>query len=67
MERVDSVLGVFSFERGMLPEEIEGLIQERVHARKEKNFDRADEIRDLLLERGVALEDTKDGTRWKRV
>jgi cysteinyl-tRNA synthetase len=67
MERVDSVLGVFSFERGMLPEEIEELIQERVRARKERDFNRADEIRGLLLERGVALEDTKDGTRWKRV
>jgi cysteinyl-tRNA synthetase len=67
MKRVDSVLGVFTFERGMLPAQIEELIQERVRAREEKNYKRADEIRDILLSRGVALEDTREGTRWKRV
>jgi cysteinyl-tRNA synthetase len=67
MNRVDSVLGVFTFERGLLPEEIEELIQERVRAREERDYKRADEIRDLLLSRGVGLEDTREGTRWKRM
>jgi len=67
MKEIDSVLGVFTFERQMLPEEIETLIQERTEARKKKNFSRADEIRQLLLRRGVVLEDTKEGTRWKLV
>jgi len=67
MKEIDSVLGVFTFERQMLPEEIETLIQERTEARKKKNFSRADEIRQLLIRRGVVLEDTKEGTRWKLV
>jgi len=66
LRKVDEVLGIFSFTREMLPEEIENLIEEREIRRKEKDFARADEIRDMLLERGIVLEDTKDGTRWKK-
>lgn len=50
----------------ILDTEIEGLIAERQAARKEKNFARADEIRDLLLEKGIVLEDTREGVKWKR-
>ncbi|RSL29744.1 cysteine--tRNA ligase [Salibacterium salarium] len=50
----------------ILAEEIEALIEERVEARKHRNFARADEIRDDLKERGIILEDTPQGTRWKR-
>ena len=46
--------------------EIEALIEERNRAKKSKNFARADEIRGMLLARGIALEDTKEGIRWKR-
>ena len=46
-------------------EEIEGLIQERAAARRAKDFKRSDEIRDLLLARGVALLDSPQGTTWK--
>ncbi|WP_099223717.1 cysteine--tRNA ligase [Listeria costaricensis] len=46
--------------------EIDELIEERQVAKNERNFDRADEIRDLLKEKGVILEDTAHGTRWKR-
>ena len=46
--------------------EIDGLIAERVQAKKAKNFKRSDEIRAELLERGIILEDTKEGMRWKR-
>jgi len=49
-----------------LPEEFSELIREREKARKEKNFARADEIRDILESRGIELEDTPGGTRWKR-
>ncbi len=50
---------------GISAEEIEGLIAERLAARKEKNFARADEIRDDLKERGIILEDSPGGTTWK--
>jgi cysteinyl-tRNA synthetase len=50
----------------LLDKEIENLIEERQAARKAKNFARADEIRDLLTEKGIILEDTREGVRWKR-
>lgn len=50
----------------LLDDEIEALIKERNEARAEKNFARADEIRDMLLEKGIVLEDKRDGVRWKR-
>ena len=53
-------------ENEMLDEEIDSLIAERQQARKDKDFKRADEIRDLLLEKGIILEDTREGVRWKR-
>lgn len=53
-------------EEGLLDGEIEGLIEERQAARKAKNFARADEIRKELLEKGIILEDTREGVKWKR-
>ncbi|HZK23054.1 MAG TPA: cysteine--tRNA ligase [Atopostipes sp.] len=50
----------------LLDEEIDALIQEREQARTDKNFERADEIRDQLKEEGILLEDTAQGIRWKR-
>ncbi|MBQ9582002.1 MAG: cysteine--tRNA ligase, partial [Synergistaceae bacterium] len=47
-------------------EEIENLIKERAEARKAKNFARSDEIRDNLKARGIILEDTPQGTKWKK-
>jgi len=49
---------------GLAPEEIERLIEERNEARKKKDFQRADEIRAGLLDKGVVLEDTPKGTVW---
>ena len=51
----------------ILDKEIEKLIEERQAARKAKNFARADEIRDQLLEKGIILKDTREGVKWKRV
>jgi cysteinyl-tRNA synthetase len=51
---------------GMSEANIEALIEERNQAKRNRAFARADEIRATLLEAGVVLEDTKDGTRWKR-
>ncbi len=62
------VLGIIAEkEKEILDSEIEILIAERRNARKEKNFARADEIRAELLERGIILEDTREGVKWKRV
>ena len=51
---------------GVYDSEIEALIQERQEARKAKNFARADEIRKELLDKGIVLEDTREGVKWKR-
>lgn len=53
-------------EEDMLDSDIEQLIEERQAARKAKNFARADEIRDELMEKGIILEDTREGVKWKR-
>lgn len=68
IEKFDSVLGIFGAaeEAEMLDAEVEALIEERQEARRQRNFARSDEIRDLLAEKGIILEDTKDGVRWKR-
>ncbi|MGL5347081.1 MAG: cysteine--tRNA ligase [Peptostreptococcaceae bacterium] len=50
----------------MLDEEIENLIQKRVEAKKNKDFKLADDIRQELLDKGIILEDTRQGTKWKR-
>lgn len=61
------VLGIdMNTEKELLAEEIEALIEERNKARKDRNFARADEIRDLLKEKSIILEDTAQGVRWKR-
>ena len=49
-----------------LDAEIEALIEERNEARKAKNFQRADEIRNELLEKGIELKDTREGTIYER-
>ena len=65
--KFDSVLGIFGTEDSVdLDAEIEALVEERQAARRDRNFARSDEIRDLLAEQGIILEDTKDGVRWKR-
>lgn len=51
---------------GLTEEQIEDLIQQRKDAKKEKNFARADEIRQSLLDQGIVLEDTRQGTVWRR-
>ena len=50
----------------ILDADIEALIEERQAARKARNFARADEIRNQLLEQGIILEDTREGVKWKR-
>jgi cysteinyl-tRNA synthetase len=64
--KFDSVLGIFGAEQnGLLDADIEALIAERQTARRDRDFARSDEIRDELAAKGIILEDTKDGVRWK--
>ncbi|MFN0123842.1 MAG: cysteine--tRNA ligase [Blastocatellia bacterium] len=63
----DSVFGVFGEVARELPDaEVQALIDERQQARRDRNFARSDEIRNLLLEKGIVIEDTKEGMRWRR-
>lgn len=63
----DGVLGVISERKTEdLDAEVEALIEERTAARKEKNWAKADEIRDRLGAMGIILEDTKEGVKWKK-
>jgi len=67
LDRIDGVLNVMGRpETPILDEEIQALIHERQEARHRRDFGRADQIRDELTRRGVLLEDTKEGVRWKR-
>lgn len=67
-DEISEVLGVQlqGIDDDLLDADIEKLIEERQQARKDRNFARADEIRDLLKEKNIILEDTPQGVRWKR-
>ncbi len=66
LDKFESVLGIFGrADKVLLDDEIEALIEERQKARAARDFARSDEIRDELAAKGVVLEDTKDGVRWK--
>jgi len=66
LRKVNSVLGVFKFEAEALPLELAALIESRDVARKRNDYIEADRIRGLLLEKGIVVEDSPTGTKWKR-
>lgn len=67
LRTLTDVLGlIVDKEEELLDEEIEKLIEERQAARKAKDFKRADEIRDELAAKGIILEDTREGVKWKK-
>ena len=67
LTRFDTVLNVLGDQQTeLLDSEVQALIDERQEARRRRDFGRADEIRIELADRGIVLEDTKDGVRWKR-
>lgn len=68
LKKLCDVMGIIlEKEEEILEDEIEKLIEMRQEARKQKDFARADEIRDELLEKGIALKDTREGVQWKKV
>ncbi len=67
IEELIDVLGInYNLEEDDLSKEVEVLIEKRQEARKQKDFKRADEIRDELLNMGIILEDTRQGVKWRR-
>ena len=66
LARIDSVLAVAPEEQGSLDAEIEDAIRRREEARKSRDFAESDRIRDELAARGILLEDSPEGTIWKR-
>ena len=52
--------------QGLTDEAIDNMVAERTAAKKQRNFGRADQIRNQLAEKGIVIEDSKDGVRWKR-
>jgi len=67
MREFDSVLGVIDFEKENIPGEILQLVEERENARKNREWEKADEIRKEIKEKGFIVEDTKEGARVKKV
>ena len=67
IEEIDGHLDVIGADEPGLAEEVERLISEREDARQAKDFARADQIREELKHRGIALEDSREGVRWRRV
>ena len=67
VDGVDAHLDIVNVQEPGLAEEVERLIAEREAARKAKDFARSDQIREDLRRRGIALEDSKDGVRWRRI
>jgi cysteinyl-tRNA synthetase len=66
IDEFDAHLDVVRVDEPGLADEVERLIAEREAARKARDFGRSDQIRDQLREKGIALEDSKDGVRWRR-
>ena len=67
IEKLCDVLGIVTEKKEeILDSEIEEMIAARQQARKDKNFALADEIRGQLLLKGIVLEDTREGVKWKR-
>jgi len=64
--RMDEVAPELLARQGLTDEAIGALVAERTLSKKQRNFARADQIRNELAEKGVVIEDSKDGVRWKR-
>ena len=65
--KFDKVLGVLEHEKIEVTEELKELLEERESARKDKDFKKADEIRDQLKEKGFVIEDSTSGSRVKKI
>jgi cysteinyl-tRNA synthetase len=66
IQKFDSVLGLLKRDELILDEEVKALIEKRIQARRDKDFKLADQIRKDLENKGIILEDTPAGIKWKR-
>jgi cysteinyl-tRNA synthetase len=64
--KIDPVLDIYPKRETMVDEEIQAMIDARIAARKARNFAESDRLRDELVAKGIVLEDTPGGTRWRR-
>ncbi len=64
--RLDQAAPEVLAQRGLSDDQIQALVNERTHAKRARNFTRADQIRNDLAAKGILIEDSKDGVRWKR-
>lgn len=67
LKEINIIFDFMTFEEEKLPKKLMDLIQKREKARKQKNYKLADKLRKELKQKGIILEDTKEGVRWKRV
>ena len=65
--KLTKVLGILEMEKEDIDSEVENLIKEREDARKNKDFAKADQIRDKLKEMGIEIKDSRNGTKWTRI
>jgi cysteinyl-tRNA synthetase len=66
-DELTDVLGLVDKKEELIEQDIEDLIQKRQDARKNRDFKMADKIRDELKEKGIVLEDTREGVKWKKI
>ena len=69
LKRFNTVLGVLTFEKAIeeIPQDLQDALQQRINARKEKNWALSDQLRDLITDRGYIIEDTPEGARLKKI
>ncbi len=67
LELIDQVLGVLDFEPAEIDKDVETLIAQREKARKSKDWDKADSLRQELKKKGIEVIDSKDGPVWRKV
>lgn len=67
VKELAKVLGILTKKDEILEDEILELIEKRTQARKNRDYKLSDEIRDMLKDKGIILEDTSDGVKWKRI
>ncbi len=69
MKQFDSVLGILTFEKRepSIPQELQDALEQRLKARREKEWKLADELRDFIQQRGYVIEDTAHGARLKKI